>query len=407
LSILSDGLIGQIPYASGSNAGILNSGDWTTFNNKFNTPSGTIFQYVRGDGSLATFPVIGDFVPYIGAINNVNLGVWGLTSDVLTLSQTPVQANAIGRLRWNTTDGTLDLGLKGGNVVLEVGQKEVARVVNKTTPLINLLKANYQVVKIVGATGQRLSVALAQANNDLNSASTLGVVTEDINGNQEGFIVTNGQIKQINTTGSLQGETWVDGEVLYLSPTIPGQLTKVKPIAPQHTVIVGFVEYSHPVNGKIFVKVDNGYELDELHNVRITSPTNGQVLTYDNVLSVWKNQNASTFPSFLVGSVPFGNGTGLTENNPKFFWDNTLFKLKLTDSKLEFLNSSLLGSALLEYKLPNLSSSFTALTLDQTNNNSSGAMLLKLRAYNNTIGNGQITGLVFGTVDGGDTCLIT
>jgi hypothetical protein len=403
LSILSDGLIGQIPYASGSNAGILNSGDWTTFNNKFNTPSGTIFQYVRGDGSLATFPVISNFVPYTGAIANVNLGVWGLTSDVLTLSQTPVQANAIGRLRWNTTDGTLDLGLKGGNVVLEVGQKEVARVVNKTTPLINLLKANYQVVKIVGATGQRLSVALAQANNDLNSASTLGVVTEDINGNQEGFIVTNGQIKQINTTGSLQGETWVDGEVLYLSPTIPGQLTKVKPIAPQHTVIVGFVEYSHPVNGKIFVKVDNGYELDELHNVRITSPTNGQVLTYDNVLSVWKNQNASTFPSFLVGSVPFGNGTGLTENNPKFFWDNTLFKLKLTDSKLEFLNSSLLGSALLEYKLPNLSSSFTALTLDQTNNNSSGAMLLKLRAYNNTIGNGQITGLVFGTVDGGDT----
>ncbi len=257
------------------------------------------------------------------AIANVNLGVWGLTSDVLTLSQTPVQANAIGRLRWNTTDGTLDLGLKGGNVVLEVGQKEVARVVNKTTPLINLLKANYQVVKIVGATGQRLSVALAQANNDLNSASTLGVVTEDINGNQEGFIVTNGQIKQINTTGSLQGETWVDGEVLYLSPTIPGQLTKVKPIAPQHTVIVGFVEYSHPVNGKIFVKVDNGYELDELHNVRITSPTNGQVLTYDNVLSVWKNQNAGGLPSFLVGSVPFGNGTGLTENNTKFFWDNT------------------------------------------------------------------------------------
>ncbi len=66
-----------------TNAGILNSGDWTTFNNKFNTPSGTIFQYVRGDGSLATFPVISNFVPYTGAIANVNLGVWGLTSDVL------------------------------------------------------------------------------------------------------------------------------------------------------------------------------------------------------------------------------------------------------------------------------------------------------------------------------------
>lgn len=58
LSILSDGLIGQIPYASGSTSGILNTTDWNTFNNKFNTPSGTIYQYVRGDGSLATFPLV-------------------------------------------------------------------------------------------------------------------------------------------------------------------------------------------------------------------------------------------------------------------------------------------------------------------------------------------------------------
>lgn len=113
--------------------------------------------------------------------------------------------------------------------------------------------------------------------------------------------------------------------------------------------------------------------------------------------------DSKTLPAFTIGSVPFGNGTGLTQNNPKFFWDNSLFKLKLTDSKLEFLNTGYLGSALLEYKLPNVGSAFTALTLDQTNNNSSGAMLLKLRAYNNTIGNGQITGLIFGTVDGGDT----
>ena len=66
LSILSDGLIGQIPYATGSNAGILSSANWTTFNNKFNTPSGTVFQYVRGDGSLATFPVTSGTVTSVG-----------------------------------------------------------------------------------------------------------------------------------------------------------------------------------------------------------------------------------------------------------------------------------------------------------------------------------------------------
>jgi hypothetical protein len=56
LSILSDGLIGQIPFASGTNSGILTSSDWINFNNKFNTPTGTISQYIRGDGSLGTFP---------------------------------------------------------------------------------------------------------------------------------------------------------------------------------------------------------------------------------------------------------------------------------------------------------------------------------------------------------------
>lgn len=56
LSILSDGLIGEIPFASGTNSGILTDTDWINFTNKFDTPTGTISQYVRGDGSLGTFP---------------------------------------------------------------------------------------------------------------------------------------------------------------------------------------------------------------------------------------------------------------------------------------------------------------------------------------------------------------
>jgi hypothetical protein len=48
----------NLPTASASNRGALSSGDWTTFNGKFNTPSGTTAQYVRGDGSLATFPAL-------------------------------------------------------------------------------------------------------------------------------------------------------------------------------------------------------------------------------------------------------------------------------------------------------------------------------------------------------------
>ena len=66
------------------------------------------------------------------------------------------------RLTWNDVDGTLNVGLKGGNVTLQVGQEEVARVVNGTGA--DLLEAQYRAVKVIGAQGQRLQVDLAQAN---------------------------------------------------------------------------------------------------------------------------------------------------------------------------------------------------------------------------------------------------
>jgi len=179
-------------------------------------------------------------------------------------------------------------------------------VVNKTGA--NLLESGYKVVRIRrvdegGSQGQRLAVVLAQGNNDANSVDTLGLVTENIDNNQEGFITTSGLVRGINTTGSLQGETWNDGDLLYLSPTTAGALTKVKPTAPQHTVIIGYVVYSHNNQGKIFVKVDNGYELEELHNVTTTNYTTpvdtDSVLTYDNTNSLWKKLTWANIKSTL------------------------------------------------------------------------------------------------------------
>ena len=238
-----------------------------------------------------------------GSINNVDYIDFNTGSVVIQPT--------VGRLSWNDTDGTLDIGLKGGNVTLQIGQEEVARVINKTAN--DLLEAEYHVVRVRsvaegGAQGGRLAVVLAQASNDSNSATTLGVVTETITKNQEGFITLSGQVRQINTTGALQGETWVDGDVLYLSPTTPGHLTNIKPHAPQHMVIVGFVEYAHAINGKIFVKIDNGYEIDELHNVLINtgSLTSGQLLVRSG--SVWINSNQLTGSYKITGSLNVTQG---------------------------------------------------------------------------------------------------
>jgi hypothetical protein len=194
-----------------------------------------------------------------------------------------------GVMSWNNTDGTMDLTLKGGNVTLQVGQEQLVRVVNKTATNITLLEANYQAVVVTGAQGQRLKVDLALAVSDALSAGTIGLVTETILNNQEGFVTTSGLVRKINTTGSLQGETWVDGDILYLSGTTAGRITNIKPSAPIHTVIIGYVVYSHAVNGSIYVKVDNGYELEELHNVKITGATAGQVLQFG-TNSLWENK---------------------------------------------------------------------------------------------------------------------
>ena len=154
-----------------------------------------------------------------------------------------------------------------------------------------------------------MAVELAQANNDNNSADTIGLVTETISPNQEGFIMTVGSLESINTTGSLQGETWTDGDVLYLSPTTAGRITNVKPIAPQHIIVIGYVEYAHQNNGKIYVKVMNGWELGELQNVNTAGATNGQVLSYNSTSGIWQPTNLSavnTAPATASSTGTFG-----------------------------------------------------------------------------------------------------
>jgi hypothetical protein len=229
--------------------------------------------------------------------------------DYIDFDITSSNTGAISRLKWNDTDGTLDLGLKGGNVTLQIGQEEVVRVVNKTG--INLTEAGYQVVRLDGAQGNRIKVALAKGDADGNSLDTLGIVTENIAINQEGFITVMGLVRGINTTGNLQGETWNDGDALYLSPSTLGGLTKNSPTAPSHSVRMGYVVQSNPSNGSIFVKVDNGYELDELHNIYINTSS----LAYGDLLmrdgnSVWVNTKQLSGSYVITGSLQATSFTG-------------------------------------------------------------------------------------------------
>ena len=211
-------------------------------------------------------------------------------------------------------DGTTQLQNLVFQGIAQETQLVTATVVNKTG--VNLLASNYQAVKVSTAQGQRLAVDFAQANNDNNSADTIGLVKENINVNQEGKVVILGQIVEVNTTGSLQGETWTDGDVLYLSPTTAGRITNVKPTGlTGHIVVIGYVEYAHAIHGKIYTKIMNGWEVMELHDtadVSYTTPIDADSLFIkDSTASLWKRLTWANLKSFFVSKTATETITGL------------------------------------------------------------------------------------------------
>ena len=157
------------------------------------------------------------------------------------------------------------------------------------------------VVYISGATGQLPTVSKALANADATSAQTLGMITADLANNSNGYVTAIGLITNIDTSA------YTDGAQLYLSGTTAGGVTTTKPYAPTHLVYVGVVEHAHPTQGKIFVKVQNGYELDELHNVSAQTPSNGQTIVYNSSTQLWEN-NTVSLTAGVNGTLPVANG---------------------------------------------------------------------------------------------------
>lgn len=142
------------------------------------------------------------------------------------------------------------------------------------------------VVYVSGASGANILVAKAQANAESTSSRTFGIIETDILNGELGYCVRSGRLSGLNTSA------YAEGDPLYLSPTTAGGFVvglANKPTAPYHLVYLGIVTRSQSQNGEIQISISNGWELDELHDVKITSPANGQVLSYDSALGVWKN----------------------------------------------------------------------------------------------------------------------
>ena len=206
------------------------------------------------------------------------LSTWGLQ---INTAPGVIPAGAPGRIVYNDTYGTLEFQLKGGNVTLQVGQENVLRVTNlENTPLVD-----GEVVYITGSSGTHNTVLRADASLESTSALTIGVATEPIGAHpSEGYVTTFGLVT-CNTNHLIEGQpAWLS--------TVSGATTPIKPTAPDHAVLVGYcVKKAGTAAGRLFVHVQNGYELDELHDVLITALAAGHVLVRNALNTVWENRS--------------------------------------------------------------------------------------------------------------------
>jgi hypothetical protein len=142
-----------------------------------------------------------------------------------------------------------------------------------------------QVVYAFGGTGDRMTVKLANNQTDATSARTVGVVfSASIAANQKGIIIMQGLIDGL----SILGSPFVDGDSVYLGAT-NGAITRTKPYAPNHLVYVGTVTTASAGSaGRMYVNIQNGYELEELHDVSAQTPADNNTLIYNSSTSLWE-----------------------------------------------------------------------------------------------------------------------
>ena len=208
--------------------------------------------------------------------------------SAITSSDGSVIISPTGTIR----DLSVGTAASTGNLISQV-RNETGGVLTKGT-----------VVYISGAAGNKAVVSKAIATGDSTSAQTYGMVQADIPNNQNGYVVVVGSVSGLNTIA------YPDGTQLYLSGTTAGGYTNTKPYAPIHLVYVGVVTYSHANQGTIQVKIQNGYEMDEIHDVSAQNPTNGDTLVYVSSTDLWTKTPQSSLSVASAAAVPFSGVTG-------------------------------------------------------------------------------------------------
>ena len=298
---------------SGGTTGLTTSGGPVTTSGTI-TLAGTLDVDNGGTGATTASGARANLSAAVLGTNNDITSMTGITGPIssptyIQMGDGAATTLAAGRMWYNQTTGSWNMGMGNGNITQQVGE-ELFRY-GKASAAIN--DSPLQLVYKTGVVGASGVITFAPAvAGILKGDEILGCATEPIANNDFGRITTYGIVNNITTNGTAYGETWVDNDDIYYNPTTGG-LTKTVPSAPGLKLLVGTViNAGSGGSGSFIVKLGVATYLSALSDVQFSSLANNNLLQYDSTLQYWKN----VAPSAVTGIGSVANaltaGTGIS-----------------------------------------------------------------------------------------------
>ena len=229
-----------------------------------------------------------NYVPYSGAISNVDFGEFGLDTGFVTLDTTPTNIpTEQGGIYWDDARSTAALIMNG--TLQHIGQDTFFYVKNSTGSSIPKGTA----VRFDGTDGAsgHLKIAPFLANGTYPSNYFMGVTAEAIANGEFGQVMHFGELTGVNTSG------YTAGALLYASTSVAGAFQTTAPVAPNNIVLVA-AAINSTNNGTILVRPTYGSNINQDEGVKITSGTTGDLLQLQ-AGGLWENKTLAQ----VIGSA--------------------------------------------------------------------------------------------------------
>ena len=198
-------------------------------------------RYLKYDQGTNKFVFANPLGSELGVLDYIQLNLAG-----------PSETMYPGALYWNPTEDCLNVSQNDGST-LQVGLENYIEVHNHTGSTLS----NGTVVRFGGVDNnvQDLPLCVPMTADYLaQPLYIIGVLTNEIADGGTGRATILGRVHDLDTTGSSVGETWSVGDILWVHPSIPGKLTKVKPTIPQIAISVAAVVKYGVTDGTLLVR---------------------------------------------------------------------------------------------------------------------------------------------------------